>query len=165
MKRFSALILAVSLLLSGCGILGERIKEPVTFYYLNAQYQYGSNAVVIVSEEREASGHLDDLSYLMALYLMGPTEEEHEMPIPRGTRILNVEQKGSKIYLKLSDLSETMSDSEFSLACACLTLTCLGLSDAAQVIITSGNRTTTMTHDSLTMLDAGTSAAQTEETQ
>ena len=33
MRRAFCLILAVCLLISGCSLSGERMREPVTFYY------------------------------------------------------------------------------------------------------------------------------------
>lgn len=164
MKRFFCLLLMLCILLSGCGILGERIKEPVTFYYLKSEYQYFTQDGVIASEEREASGHREDLSYLLALYLMGPAEEELISPVPRGTRIFSAEETAQGVVLQLSDTAATMSETEFSLACACLSLTCLDLTNANQVTINSGERTVTMSRETLTLYDNGTPVAA-EETK
>ncbi|MEE0110748.1 MAG: hypothetical protein UEP57_07695 [Oscillospiraceae bacterium] len=162
MKRCFCLFLILCLLLSGCGILGERIKEPVTFYYLRSEYQYGTQDAVISSEEREASGHLEDLSYLLALYLMGPADEELKSPLPHGTNIFSAEQSASVITLRLSDTAKTMTDTEFSLACACLSLTCLDLTDAKSVTIISGDRIVTMSRDTLTLYDSSPAAEETK---
>ena len=158
MKRYVTLLLLFSLLLSGCGFFAEHIKEPVTFYYLRSEFQYFSQDGVIAPEEREASGHRDDLSYLMALYLMGPAEEELVSPIPRGTRIYKTEETRSGITLYLSDTSATMDNMEFSLACTCLSLTCLDLTDTPSVTVTSGERTLTMSRETLTLYDGSTAA-------
>lgn len=163
MKRFLCFSLLLCFVLSGCGIFSERIKEPVRFYYLRSEYQYDNQDGVIVSEEREASGHRDDLSYLLALYLMGPSQEELVSPIPRGTQIFSAKQDGSDVTLTLSDTSKTLSDIDLSLACACLSLTCLDLTNADRVIINSGERTVTMSRDTLTLFDSST--ATTEETK
>lgn len=159
MKRFFSLILILSLSLSGCSIFGERFKEPVTFYYLRSEYQYFSQNGVIASEEREASGHRDDLSYLLALYLMGPADEELVSPLPRGTRIFKAEQAEDGIHLHLSDTAATMDDTEFALACACLSMTCLDMTDSNSVTIDSGERSMTMLRDTLLLNDSRTTAA------
>lgn len=164
MKRLLCLILPLCLALAGCELAGERIKEPVTFYYLRAEYSYGTGESVIVSEDREASGHRSDLSYLLALYLVGPSAETLVSPLPQGTRILSVARTETEIQLELSDLTDVLTDAEFSLACACLTLTCLELTGATQVSITSGARAITMSKDSLALIDSSVTAA-TEETQ
>lgn len=163
MKRLTALCLLLALLLSGCALLGERIKEPVTFYYVRAEYAYSATDGILGSEEREASGHRHDLSYLLALYLIGPSDEELMSPLPKGTRIFSVEQTKNAVLLHLSDTSKTLSDSDFTIACACLTMTCLELTDKAEVTITSGERTVTMSRDNLTLFDTSTETQIVEE--
>ena len=164
MKRLIGLAFFLCLLFTGCGQFGARIKDPVTFYYLRAEYQYSTEFGVIASEEREASGHRDNLSYLLALYLIGPSGEELVSPIPRGVRFLSVEQADRMITLNLSDTSAVLTDAEYSLACACLTLTCLDLIGTDAVTINSGARSVTMTRDNLILYDSSMTAP-TEETQ
>lgn len=160
MKRSVSFLLLLSLILSGCG-LGERIKEPVTFYYIRSTYQEDMVSV-IQSEEREASGHRSDLSYLLKLYLMGPSEDELRSPLPRGAKISAIEDSGSEIHIQLTDLTKALSDAEYALACACLSLTCFDLTDAGKVTVTSGEWSITLGRDSLTLTD-GSTAAPTEE--
>ncbi len=156
MKRILALILVFVLMLCGCSSSGERIKEPVTFYYLNGEYAYFSEEGVLVPEIREASGHRDNLSYLMALYLVGPSQDDLVSPLPRGTRIYFSEQTQDTITLKLSDTANTLSDIDFSLACACLSLTCLDLADVETVTVISGERTLSMNAKGLVLYDSNT---------
>lgn len=165
MKRMLAGIMIFSLLLSGCGIFKGIISEPVTFYYLSAEYTFGSNSGVIVAEEREATNHRQDLSYLLALYLMGPADEDHRSPLPSGTRIINPQQNGEIITMELVNSTYKLSDVDLSLACACLTLTCLDITDASEVSITYGEETVTMHQDSLTLVDDSRENLETEETQ
>lgn len=165
MKRFLIILLILCLTLSGCGIFSERITEPVTFYYLKAEYQFGQNSSVIVTEQREAAGHRDDLSYLLALYLMGPSEEEHVTPLPAGTRFIKLKQENAVVSMELSEASHALSDIDFSLACACIAMTCLDITDAKSVSITSADRTITMTRESLMLLDDSAANSVTEDTQ
>lgn len=164
MKHSFCLILVLCLLLTGCGIQVERFKEPVTFYYPYAEYRYFTGDGVIASEEREASGHRDDLSYLLALYLMGPADESLTAPLPRGTRIYASSQTEDTIQLRLSDGASVLDDKAFSIACACLSLTCLDLTDAESVTIESGERSATMTRDMLVLNDIAT-YSNTEDTK
>ncbi len=60
------------------------MKNPVTFYYPRREYQYGAEDGVISSEQREASGHADDLHYLLSLYLIGPSSDELVSPPAMG---------------------------------------------------------------------------------
>lgn len=164
MKGLFCLILCLSLVLSGCGVLSAGVKEPVTFYYLQSQWQYGNPDGIIASEIREASGHRDSLPYLLALYLMGPVDEDLRSPLPADVRILSVEQSSTTIRLQLNEASDAMTDTEFSLACACLTLTCTELTGADSVTLCGTTRSITMTRDSLTLYDDVTTTP-TEETQ
>lgn len=152
MKRFFCIAMTLLLLLAGCASQGYR--DPVTFYYPRSQYQYGGDQSVIAREDREASGHRWDLEYLMALYLMGPSEEELRSPLPRGTQMLRVERKGSAITLTLSEVPSSMTDAAFSLACACLTRTCMSLTKTDSVTVVSGNRSITMTTENLILVDS-----------
>lgn len=163
MKRLFCLILAACLLLSGCSLSSGGVREPVRFYYLRSEYQYDTPDGVIASEIREAAGHTHDLPYLLALYLIGPSEDELVSPIPRGTRIYSAVTEGDTVTLTLSDTGKTMTDGEFSLACACLALTSMEITGAGAVTIQSGERNVTMTSDNLTLYDGGPAA--TEETQ
>lgn len=149
MKRFVVLLILLSLSLTGCA---ERLKEPVTFYYVRTGYEEDMSAIV-GSELREAAGHREDLDYLMALYLMGPADEELCSPIHRGTSIFSAEQTGPTVTLHLSDTSRSMTDAQFTLACSCLSMTCLELVDAESVTIHSGSRSVTMNAQSLLLQD------------
>lgn len=165
MKRIIALLVLICMLLSGCSFFEERMLDSVTFYYLQTEYAYGKNPSVIVSETREAAGHRDDLSYLLALYLMGPAEEEHRSPLPPGTRILKSEQKGTKITLELTNPFYSYADAELTLACACLTMTCLDITDAEEVTVIFGEQEITMSRSSLTLLDDSKTNTALEETK
>ena len=70
-----------------------------------------------------------------------------------------IKETASGITLYLSDTAATMDDMEYSLACTCLSLTCLDLTDAASVTITSGNRSITMNRNTLTLFDGNTAAS------
>ncbi len=152
MKRLLCLILLASLLLSGCQLLGDRIKEPVNFYYVRRDYREDLTAA-ISPEEREASGHREDLSYLMALYLMGPVSEQLESPLPSGTRVYVEIHSKNNVTLNLTDTEKIMTDAQFSLACACLSQTCLEITGTKQVVINSGSRSVTMTRENLALSD------------
>lgn len=143
---------------------GERIKEPVTFYYPRAEYEYGARGSVIGAEERESSGHKNELSYLLTLYLMGPSDDTLVPAMPGNTWIVSMDQTASAITIEFTDTSLSMTDAEYSLACACLSLTCMGLTDAERVTVRSGARSVTMNRDNLTLYD-GITAESTEETQ
>lgn len=148
MKRLICFLLCFCFLLSGCRVSGERIKEPVEFYYVREDYQK-SMELVISSEIREASGHREDLSYLLALYSMGPTQKDLKAALPRNTKIIPTERSEERIVLTLSENALTMTDADFTLASACIALTCMDLIDIHQVSVTCGDRNITMQRDNI----------------
>ena len=152
MKRLIGLILSIALplsLLSGCG---QHMKEPVTFYYLKSAYEEKMDCP-IAGEQREASGQRDNLKYTLSLYLMGPIGKDLVSPLPRGTLLYTVTQEDDMLTIELSNTSAQLSDSEYSLACACLSLTCMELTNAEAVTIVSGNRSLTLSMDNLLLND------------
>lgn len=163
MKRWFAAAL-LCLLLCGCGGYAQGLRDPVTFYYVRADYREDMSDP-IGSERREASGHQNDLAYLLSLYLMGPVQSDLYAPLPRGTKVLALERSGEELRLALTDTEEKLSEAEFSLACACLSRTVLGLTQAQTVTVTSGGRSVTMTRDNVSTYDTPEETGAEEETQ
>ncbi len=152
MKRLLCLLLILSQLfpLLGCG---KGHQDQATFYYERAEYQYGSADAVLVPEARDITGHVGELRFLLSLYLTGPLDEKLTSPFPRGTRLEDLVLEDGSLRIYLSDIGSRVSQAQFSLACACLTLTCLELTSADQVTIHSGSRSITMDRDSLVLDD------------
>ena len=155
MKKTVFLIPALLLLLflSACQS-GE--KNDVTFYYSRdpKQYQYFQDDSVICTEDRDLLGHRSDLQYMAGLYLAGPMEEGLVAPFTKSTRLISIQQKDSAIFVSLSDHTDTMTDSEFSLSCACLSMTCMDYFPCDEVTVTSGSRSITMNRDNIVLLDS-----------
>lgn len=113
----------------------------------------------------EASGHTNDLRYLLSLYLIGPSSDELVSPLPWGTRLLGVNRQDGTITLELTDTSFIHDGHGIQpLPAACLTMTTLSITGGDGVTITSGSRSVTMSRDSLTLIDDST-ASTTEETK
>ena len=85
MKRLICLLLvSMFILLSACHYSESGdILEPVAFYYprTSEQFVYGAPDGVLAAEMREASGHVNDLEYLIAMYLRGPQDEGLRSPV------------------------------------------------------------------------------------
>ena len=153
MKKCILIILAaVILLLSGCHS-GQR--EGTLFYYCRdpEQYRYFEEDGVIYPESRDLMNHRNDLRYMISLYLAGPLEEGVAMPFAKATKLLSVEMRDDVIYIELSSHNKILTDSEFSLACACLTLTCMDYTPCQAVTITSAERSITMDAQSILLSD------------
>lgn len=159
-----ACVLAAVIVLSVIFIPQGDSTGTVTFYYARSEFQYGSPEGAIGSEQRNISGHEDDLNYLLALYLEGPLDKSLRSPLPgkHYVRILDLDQRGDALHIKLSDLSSVMTDSQFTLAAACLTRTCMGIHNVQAVQIDSGVRSIRMNHANLQFYDESTSVVYQE---
>ena len=143
MKRITILLLA-ALILTGCAFSGNKAKEPAAFYYLrthsdNSVYDDFYAKGIISSEEREASGHRENLPYLLTIYLRGPLDPELVSPFPMGCRVLNVQQENGCLTLLLNPILAEKTDIEITVACACLAKTCMELTGVDTVQIESRN--------------------------
>ena len=149
MKRIICLTLVFMLLFVGCSS-----KEKAKFYYCRSEFQYDTQDSVIVSEMRDVSGHIKDLSFLISLYLVGPLEKESISPFPAGVKLLRTQFVDGNLMIVLSAIN-SITDSDYTLACACLAMTCLELTNANNVTIVSGNRSVTIDPSMLTLYDSG----------
>ncbi len=176
MKRLIALLLT-ALIFTGCAFIGSKTKESVVFYYLrthsdNNTYDDFFSEGIIGSEEREASGHRDNLSYLLTVYFRGPLNPELTSPFPMGCRILEIQQENGLLSILLNPILAEKSDLEITIACACLAQTCMDLTEAETVQIESRNLenkllfSRTFTRNNLFLRDDYTPPAKnTENTQ
>jgi len=154
MKQLAAALLCCLMALS---LLGCRSADTgtVSFYYYRdpEQYQYFESDSVIHAESRDLVGHLGDLKYMVGLYLAGSMEEGMAIPFSRSTKLLSVQQTEGSILIELSDHTKILTDSEFSLACAALAMTCMDFTDCKNVTISSGNRSITLQADDIILSD------------
>ena len=157
MKRFTAAAVLVLLLLSmaGCSLFSGKAGSPVLFYYQRSEYQYGQPDGVICPEERDGTGHITDMKYLLSLYLAGPLSEELSSPFPAGLRVIDVKRQTrlNLVRVTLSGELDTLSESQRTLALACLTLTCLEMSGEESVVIAWDDELVTMDRSCLTLFD------------
>lgn len=155
MKRFLCVFLSLLFILSlsGCYSASEEPADAHTFHYRRAEFQYGIENGVIGSERRDISGHAGDLFYLITLYLSGPLESSLVSPFHPSTKLLSVEQNDSILSIVLTDSGVTVPDSDFAVACICLTMTCLELSGVEQVMIQCRDRSISLTREDITLYD------------
>lgn len=153
MKRLFACCLLVSWLLAGCSFLHNEFEESASFYYPRKVYDYHGQTPVIASEVREVTGHLQELEYMMSLYLMGPLDKELGSPFPPGTRLVQVSQDDNGLTVELTDTGRALTDIRFSLACACLSKTCMELCGVESVTVVSGLRSLTTAQENLLLTD------------
>jgi len=164
MKRLLCLLLSLTLLLAGCRF-ASKAEAKTTFYYCRTEYSYGEKYGVISPEQREISANTSDLKNLLALYLVGPLDEELTSPFI-GTKLLSATAEEGHVMIELKDTGKVMTDVQFHLGCACMAMTCLEFDAFSQVSITCGNRSATMDRDNLLLYDSITPIeTTTEDTQ
>jgi len=81
-------------------------------------------------------------------------EQEFVSVFPSNVKLLRTHFEQNHIDIEISPLSG-LTDAEYSLACACMALTCFELTEASSVTITSENRTITIDPSMLTLYDSG----------
>lgn len=157
MKRILSFVFTIFIIISLVGCSSSSF-DPVTFYYCRKSdaYQYFEADGVITSEERDLTGHGNDLQYLVALYLAGPLDEDLISPFPRKTRLLEAENDPNSVQIELTDLGSSMTDAEFSLAAVCLAKTCISFADVTEATIRSGARTITINEKNVILADIAT---------
>lgn len=156
MKKWISIILCCVLFFTGCSFHSSSLKEPVSFYYPRNSYVYQTENAVMAPEAREALGHTQDLSYLINLYLAGPLSENLHSPFPADTKLIAITRHNKTLSIELTDSSRSLSDAQFSLACACFARTCIELSESHTVVITSGSRTLSTSMEELLLVDSST---------
>lgn len=136
MKHLTCLFLCLVLLLSfnGCAA-NEEIEEPVQFYYLKAEVTYDKAEGVIAPEIRDAGVHRNDLPYLLNLYFQGPKSEVFISPFQQGLALIHATQEDQELYLVLDNSLTDLVGLDLTLACACITKTCLELVPVSTVHI------------------------------
>ena len=137
MKRLIFLLLA-GILLFSLASCGQDIQDSqVPFYYPLAEFDHGTPDGVMAPEIHEISGHHDDLRYLLALYLQGPSDPSLRHPFPNGTILVDLVVENQKAIITLSSTVATLDGIDRTIACACLAETCFAISDVQQVQILS----------------------------
>jgi len=160
MKRILTIFMLLCLLLSGCSLFTSDEWDPILFYYRRGNYLMGSSDGAIAPEERDGTGHITDMDYLLRLYLTGPHDEELVSPFPADVQLISVRTGQNMVTVSLSGSPEGLSEAAKTLACACLTLTCLDIADEESVMIFWGEEIITMDESCLTLFDSSTATTE-----
>ena len=136
MKKAMCLFFCLLLLIfAGCSTEEESMIYPVTFYYMDAESEYGSGSSMIASEIRDVKEHKNDYTYILNEYLMGPRVNGCISPFPAGTTLDDLLMGSTKANIVLSGHFTVATPAEMMLACACLTKTVTELTGVKTVQI------------------------------
>ena len=135
--------------------------DHVTFYYAQKNFAYGHDCGVMAPEYRAVGRRSNDYPDLLALYLEGPLDPALAIPFRdnRSDQVQTVVVEDDVVNITLADLGVGMTDSQFTLSCACLSRTCLEITGASRVNITSGERSVSMTRENMLLRDDSASTA------
>lgn len=160
MKRILYLIGLIAVI---CGLFGCTQQEtvyisPVDVYYCKETITYNTENGVIASETREFSGWEGKNRDFLNLYLSGTRVEDLVSPFPVGAWIIKMDQTDTDVTLLLNSNFSRLTPSEFTLSCACLSMTVMELTGIETVNIQldgtkQDNNIIIMTKDSLSFAD------------
>ena len=137
MKKLICFLLACLLVFPLAGCIKKTKDSEVPFYYRRAEFDYGTPDGIMAKELHDVAGHTDDLKYLLALYLQGPSDQELVLPFPDGIILVDFAQEGQTVDVTLSSIATRLDDMDLTIACVCLAETCFAISDAQQIHIQS----------------------------
>lgn len=140
MKHKFIILFILLIILSGCTGRNDNISVPVSFYYIQNEVEFGTDAVIIKKTTREAKGHEGDYTNIINQYLNGPITYDCTSPFPAGTTLKELHWDQSRAQIVLSPEITTLSGVDLMLACGCLTKTVTELIgvDTVQIRSSSG---------------------------
>lgn len=133
MKRMFILFLSAILVFLCVGCAAQ--ENHPSFYFLWSDHE---NAVENGSIAPEIQDDIEagySLKYLLTLYLNGPLDSRMVSPFPAGLKLNSVERNDKYLILDFSPELAELTGYELTLACACITQTCLELTDARVISI------------------------------
>jgi len=157
MKKLTISVLCLLLLLSGCS-QAQEYEQPINFYYCAAADSFDNNSMSILPETREGK-QWSTLEDTMRAYLSGPVTETLASPFPAELRLVSIQQNESTVFVTFSMELAELTNLDLTIACGCITLTCLELTSAQQVTIEAentlldGQKSITMDRESLLLVD------------
>lgn len=163
-KKLAAFAAILALLLAiGCQQKTdqETMVSPVRFYYKTADAAEFTGATGY--ELREIAGHEEDYTWILDQYFLGPQSEGLTAPFQRTTALLSAELSGTQLRLTVTESLAELTGMDLTLACACITLTCLELPNVESVSIAArgstldGKHEMVLTRDDLLLEDLGAS--------
>ena len=161
MKKLLCIFLSILLVLPliSCSTHKIDIQDPINFYYRKTQMDYGAAASVLGKEVRDSNGNRNNYSYLIYLYLQGPTNYAFYSPFPKDTSLVSIDLREDTAYVLLSPHMAQLTDLQLSIACACMTMTVCEMTGAENVCISAvnstldGNPSITMSLKNILLLD------------
>lgn len=140
-RKLTSILLSVLILCSliGCNSNTAQLQQPVAFFYPEKVQDDGSVTNVINCENREGAQFGGDLHKMLTTYLAGPKDPALYSPFPAYTELIEVSLSEGKVILLFDEAFGSLSSLERTIACACISQTCMAFTGAQQVEIFAEN--------------------------
>lgn len=139
MKRMILFLLIIALLMSGCS-QGTEMKKPLKFYYPVKNVDYSIGSSYLQPEVRDGALIGDYLVDILNTYLRGPVDNQtYSMPFQYNTRVQSLSVKDGILDITLTRGFATYTGLPLTIACACITMTALELTNVETVRIRAHN--------------------------
>lgn len=140
MKKFLCFILisAISLGLLGCTPETDKIEKPVSFYYCKDPIDFDSPDGVIAAEIRESVNYRSHAK-LIDRYMRGPNSDTLVSYFPYDTKVINMSVSNNTVTVEVSEYLSKVTGIELTLACTCLAMTLMDLTNTDTVKISAEN--------------------------
>lgn len=169
MKRILTAIIVILLLIPFCGCeKSNDFRVPVNFYYCTDPIGYNSADAVISAEVREGEGYGEHVQAILELYLKGPVDDGFRRPFPAGVCVENITVADNQVTVFLSREFSQLADHSLTLACTCISMTVMDLTDCDMVRIQvadtllDGNEYIEINRENLLFLDEYTPETTTD---
>ena len=160
-KRILCYILLVILVFSFCACAEQQsFDQPVAFYYPELPQENGAIENVVGSEIREGSSFSGDLSALLGVYLQGPRDEQLSAAFFQQITLIDATVLDNQISLVFSENFSQLSGIDRSIACVCISMTCMDFTSADTVEIFventlfDGNESIVISRDAIFIQDS-----------
>lgn len=136
LKRIIALLMLIACLLSlnACNT-SEQLESPVAYYYLRNDVEFDGDNCVIHAEMRESAGFENNITYLLRLYLAGPSSNDYKNPFPYNVNLLSLSYENATLVATFNENFATLFGLDLTLAAVCFARTAMELSGASTVKI------------------------------
>ena len=158
------IVVCITLGLTACA-QAPSAAPSVVFYYCAATPSYDTIATVTATESRANIPVDASLEDILRIYIMGPEAEDLRSPFPAGLQLIRAYQEEGTVFVTLSEEMADLTNLDLTIACGCITLTCLELTDAQHVTIEAenallgGQKSITMDQNSLLLKDQAAEGA------
>lgn len=135
MKRILTCLIALGLLLTGCGAGGGDSADgmKLNFYYCVEGTDQLTSTVSVEPEQREVTFYT--LAQMMEAYLAGPSSDRLRSPFPDGTKMLSLKEGEDGLEITMSGSFFTLQGIELSIESYCLGRTVCEYLDLGHVIV------------------------------